>query len=54
MSVRGPQRVTRFDDSQEQLIDAWRRAQPVIPTFSEALRILTMIGLKAEKEGAAK
>lgn len=43
---------SRFDDPEVQAIDAWRRAQPLIPNLAEAMRVLVFRGLRASPDEA--
>lgn len=36
----------RFSAAEFQLIDDWRRAQPIIPTVAESVRTLVRLGLQ--------
>jgi hypothetical protein len=43
----------RVSDTWLTLVDDWRRKQPKIPSQSESIRTLVMIGYEADKAGFA-
>jgi hypothetical protein len=45
--------LSRFREIEFEELENWRRAQPVIPNLSEAVRFLTNMGIKASPEKRA-